>query len=83
LFKDIQLVVYVVSFSLFCHSASKTEKSSLCKEFANKLKVAYFQCFRVVICIENPRAPAAAPRVAIPGRGTIIQKALHENAGLF
>jgi hypothetical protein len=67
-----------VSFSLFCHSASKTEKSSLCKEFAKKLKVAYFQCFRVVICIENPRAPGS-----IPGRGTIIQKALHENAGLF
>jgi len=32
----------------------------------------------VVICIENPRAPGS-----IPGRGTIIQKALHENAGLF
>jgi len=31
-----------------------------------------------VICIENPRAPGS-----IPGRGTIIQKALHENAGLF
>jgi len=32
----------------------------------------------VVICIENPRVPGS-----IPGRGTIIQKALHENAGLF
>jgi len=31
-----------------------------------------------VICIENPRVPGS-----IPGRGTIIQKALHENAGLF
>jgi len=78
LFKDIQLIVYVVSFSLFCHSASKTEKSSFCKEFAKKLKVAYFQRVKVVICIENPRVPGS-----IPGRGTIIQKALHENAGLF
>ena len=32
----------------------------------------------MVICIENPRVPGS-----IPGRGTIIQKALHENAGLF
>tara|TARA_Y100000991_G_scaffold7975_1_gene5992 strand:+ start:73 stop:330 length:258 start_codon:yes stop_codon:yes gene_type:complete len=78
LFKDIQLIVYVVSFSLFCHSASKTEKSSFCKEFAKKLKVAYFQRVKVVICIENPSVPGS-----IPGRGTIIQKALHENAGLF
>jgi hypothetical protein len=67
-----------VSFSLFCHSASKTEKSSFCKEFAKKLKVAYFQRVKVVICIENPSVPGS-----IPGRGTIIQKALHENAGLF
>tara|TARA_B110000211_G_scaffold49406_1_gene53864 strand:+ start:6909 stop:7061 length:153 start_codon:yes stop_codon:yes gene_type:complete len=28
--------------------------------------------------IENPRVPGS-----IPGRGTIIQEALHENAGLF
>jgi hypothetical protein len=63
---------------MFCHSASKTEKSSLCKEIAKKLKVAYFQCFRVVICIENPRVPGS-----IPGRGTIIQEALYESSGLF
>jgi hypothetical protein len=29
------------------------------------------------------RIPAAAPRVTIPGRGTIIQRALHENARAF
>jgi hypothetical protein len=67
-----------VSFSLFCHSASKTEKSSLCKEFAKKLKVAYFQCFRVVICIENPRVPGS-----IPGRGTIHTEALIRNGRGF
>ena len=78
MFKDIQFIVYVMSCSLFCHSASKTEKSLFCKEFAKKLKVAYFQRLKVAIFIENPRVPGS-----IPGRGTIIQKALHENAGLF
>jgi len=72
-----------VSFSLFCHSASKTEKSSFCKEFAKKLKVAYFQRVKVVICIENPRVPAAAPRVAIPGRGTTYKEALIRNGRGF
>ena len=46
--------------------------------FAKKLKVAYFQCFRVVICIENPRVPGS-----IPGRGTTYQEALIRNGRGF
>jgi len=37
----------------------------------------------VVICIENPRVPAAAPRVAIPGRGTTYKEALIRNGRGF
>ena len=55
----------------FAISASKTEKSSFCKEFAKKLKVAYLQRVKVVICIENPRVPGS-----IPGRGTTSLKTL-------
>ncbi|HAA97709.1 MAG TPA: hypothetical protein DCE29_07440, partial [Alteromonas macleodii] len=77
LFKDIQLIVYVVSFSLFAIAPVKQKRNFL-QRICKEIKSYFFQCFRVEVCIENPCVPGS-----IPGRGTIIQKALHENAGLF